>query len=149
VDSRGNNASRTLTIGGTRLLEYTLAVGIFLGSFALWILVPVGSLWIGSLIANDATTMMLCVLIICPVAMLLCGLGLGGLYRAYLRVSQAQATTDQTAWLGSLSGDRRPKRGRRPVLDFSLTFSAGTAIVLLLVWFLFLAKNYSPAGFAP
>ncbi|MEA2436773.1 MAG: hypothetical protein QOF65_1329, partial [Thermoleophilaceae bacterium] len=70
MDSRGNNASRTLTVGGTRLLEYTLAVGIFLGSFALWILVPVGSLWIGSLIANDATTMMLCVLIICPVAML-------------------------------------------------------------------------------
>jgi hypothetical protein len=41
------------------------------------------------------------------------------------------------------------KRGRRPVLDFSLTFSAATAIVLLLVWFLFLAENYSPAGFVP
>jgi hypothetical protein len=149
VDGRGNSASRTLTTGGTRLLEYTLAAGIFLGSFALWILVPVGSLWIGSLIANDATTMMLCVLIICPIAMLACGLGLSALYRAYLRVSDAQPTTDRTAWLGSLSGDRRPKRGRRPVLDFSLTFSAGTAIVLLLVWFLFLAENYSPAGFVP
>jgi hypothetical protein len=149
VDGRGNSASRTLTTGGTRLLEYTLAAGIFLGSFALWILVPVGSLWIGSLIANDATTMMLCVLIICPIAMLACGLGLSALYRAYLRVSHAQPTTDRTAWLGSLSGDRRPKRGRRPVLDFSLTFSAGTAIVLLLVWFLFLAENYSPAGFVP
>jgi hypothetical protein len=124
-------------------------VGIFLGSFALWILVPVGSLWIGSLIANDATTMMLCVLIICPIAMLACGLGLGALYRAYLRVSHVRPTTDRTAWLGSLSGDRRPKRGRRPVLDVSLTFSAGTAIVLLLVWFLFLAENFSPAGFVP
>jgi hypothetical protein len=149
VDSRGNIASRTLSTGGTRLLEYTLAVGIFLGSFALWILVPVGSLWIGSLIANDATTMMLCVLVICPVAMLACGLALSALYRAYLRVSHAQPTQDRTAWLGSLSGDRRAKRGRRPVLDFSLTFSAGTAIVLLLVWFLFLAENYSPAGFVP
>jgi hypothetical protein len=149
VDGRGNSASRTLSAGGTRLLEYTLAAGIFLGSFALWILVPVGSLWIGSLIANDATTMMLCVLIICPLAMLACGLGLSALYRAYLRVSDAQPTQDRTAWLGSLSGDRRAKRGRRPVLDFSLTFSAGTAIVLLLVWFLFLAENYSPAGFLP
>ncbi|HEY0631870.1 MAG TPA: hypothetical protein VGC98_07425 [Thermoleophilaceae bacterium] len=149
MDGRGNSASRTLTFGGTRLLEYTLAVGIFLGSFALWILVPVGSLWIGSLIADDAKTMMLCVLVICPVAMLACGLGLSVLYRAYLRVSEVRPTTDRTAWLGSLSGDRSPKRGRRPVLDFSLTFSAGTAIVLLLVWFLFLAQNFSPAGFVP
>ena len=31
----------------------------------------------------------------------------------------------------------------------SLTISAATAIVLLLVWFLFLAENYSPAGFVP
>jgi hypothetical protein len=35
------------------------------------------------------------------------------------------------------------------VLDFSLTFSAATAIVLLLVWFLFLAHNFSPAGLMP
>jgi hypothetical protein len=149
VDGRGNSASRTLTTGGTRLLEYTLAVGIFLGSLALWIAVPIGSLWVASLLSNSATTVMLCVLIICPLAMLACGLGLSALYRAYLRVSHAQASRDRTAWLGSLSGDRRPNRGRRPVLDFSLTFSAGTAIVLLLVWFLFLAENYSPAGFVP
>jgi hypothetical protein len=148
MDGRGNIASRTLT-GGTRLLEYTLAVGIFVGSFALWVLVPFGSLWVASQLAKDATTMMLYVLFICPLSMLACGFGLGALYRAYLRVSGAHATRDRTAWLGSLSGDRGVKRGRRPVLDFSLTFSAGTAIVLLLVWFLFLAENYSPAGFVP
>jgi hypothetical protein len=135
--------------GGIRLLEYLLAVGIFVGSLALWIAVPVGSLWIASLLSDSATTVMLCVLIICPLAMLVCGLGLSALYRAYLRVSDAHPGRDQTAWLGSLSGDRRPKRGRRPVLDFSLTFSAATAIVLLLVWFLFLAHNFSPAGLMP
>jgi hypothetical protein len=149
VDGRGNSASRTLTGGGTRLLEYTLAVGVFLGSFALWVLVPFGSLWIASKLATNATTMMLYVLFITPISMLACGLGLGALYRAYLRVSDAQETRDRTAWLGSLSGDRRLKRGRRPILDVSLTFSAMTAIVLLLVWFLFLAENYSPAGFVP
>jgi hypothetical protein len=149
VDGRGNSASRTLTSGGTKLLEYTLAAGIFLGSLALWVVVPFGSLWLASLIGDDAQTVVLSALIICPVCMLLCGLGLGALYRAYLRVSDAQATTDRTAWLGSLSGDRKPKRGRRPVLDFSLTFSAVTAIVLLLVWFFLFAENYSPAGFVP
>jgi hypothetical protein len=148
MDSRGNSASRPLT-GGTRLLEYTLAVGIFLGSLALWVVVPFGSLWIASLLGDDAQTVVLSALIICPVAMLVCGLGLSALYSAYLRVAQAQPSRERTAWLGSLSGDRKPKRGRRPVLDFSLTFSAATAIVLLLVWFFFFAENYSPAGLVP
>ena len=155
MDSRGNNASGAL-IGMThrrasaaRLLEYVLVVGIFLGSLALWVVVPFGSLWVASLIGDDAQTVVFSALFICPIAMLLCGLGLGALYRAYLRVSDAEPSPDRTAWLGSLSGDRKPKRGRRPVLDFSLTFSAGTAIVLLLVWFLFFAENYSPAGFVP
>ena len=44
MDGRGNIASRSLT-GGTRLLEYTLAVCVFLGSFALWVVAPFGSLY--------------------------------------------------------------------------------------------------------
>jgi hypothetical protein len=135
--------------GGTRLVEYLLAVAIFLGSLALWIVVPFGSLWVASHLSDNATMVVMWVLIICPVAMLACGVGLSALYRLYLRVSDADVRPDRTAWLGSLSGDRRQRRSRRPVLDFSLTFSAATAIVLLLVWFLFLAENYSPAGFVP
>jgi hypothetical protein len=136
-------------VSGAKLLEHTLAVGIFLGSLALWVVVPFGSLWVASLIGDDAQTVVFSALFICPIAMLLCGLGLGAMYRAYLRVTDAQPTRDRTAWLGSLSGDRKPKRGRRPVLDFSLTFSAATAIVLLLVWFFLFAENYSPAGLVP
>jgi hypothetical protein len=148
VDGRGDIASRTLN-GGTRLLEYTLAAGIFVGSMALWVVAPFGSLWLASKLAKDAVTMMIYVLFITPVAMTACTFALGALYRAYLRVSGAQVTRDRTAWLGSLSGDRRLARGRRPILDFSLTFSAITAIVLLLVWFLLWAENPSPAGFMP
>jgi hypothetical protein len=147
VDSRGNSA-RGVAVA-PKALEYVLAAAIFLGSLALWVVVPFGSLWLASRLSGDATTVVLSVLIICPIAMLICGLGLSALYAAYLRVSDAQETRDRSAWLGSLSGDRRPKRGRRPVLDFSLTFSAATAIVLLLVWFFFLAENYSPAGLVP
>ena len=148
MDGRGNIASRSLT-GGTRLLEYTLAVCVFLGSFALWVVAPFGSLWLASKLAKDAVTMMIYVLFITPVAMTACTFALGALHRAYLRVSGAPVTRDRTAWLGSLSGDRGLKRGRRPILDFSLTFSAITAGVLLIVWFLLLAENHSPAGFLP
>ena len=148
MDGGGDIAGRALT-GGTRLLEYTLAAGVFVGSLALWVIAPFGGLWLASKLAKDAVTMMIYALFICPVLMTACAFGLGAVYRAYLRVSGAEATRDRTAWLDSLSGDRRLKRGRRPILDFSLTFSAITAIVVLLVWFLFLAKNYSPAGLVP
>jgi hypothetical protein len=134
---------------GHRLLEYILAVSIFLGSMALWVVVPFGSLWLASQIGDDAQTVVLAALLICPIAMLACGLLLAWLYGQYLRVSGSGATREHTAWLGSLSGERKTRRGRRPILDTSLTISAATAIVLLLVWFLFLAENYSPAGFVP
>jgi hypothetical protein len=81
--------------------------------------------------------------------MLAAGLALSALYKAYLRVTDAHPTGGRTAWLGSLSGDRRPARGRRPVLDFSLTFSALLAIVLMIVWFFLFAENPSPAGPVP
>lgn len=146
MDARGDIASRTLT-GGTKLLEYTLAAGVFLGSFALWVVAPFGSLWIASELATDATTMMIYALFITPVAMTAFAVALGAIYRTYLRVAHAEVTRDRTAWLGSLSGDRRPGRGRRPILDFSLTFSAITAIVLLVTWFVLWAENPWPAGF--
>jgi len=152
VDSRGNNPSQSLTApmrrSGARLVEYALVVGIFLGSLALWVVVPFGSLWFASRMSGDATTVMLIVLIVCPLMMLAVGLMLGALYRTYLRVSGAVDQKGRTAWLGSLSGGRGPRKPR-PILDISLTISASSAIVLLLVWFFFFAENYSPAGPVP
>jgi hypothetical protein len=134
---------------GSRLVELGLMAAIFLGSLALWIAVPVGSLWIASRLSNDASTVTLSVLIICPLAMLAFGLLLGALNRMYLRTTGGGVARSKSAWLGSLSGGRgRPRRPRSP-LETSMTISAGTAVVLLLVWFLFLAENFEPAGFLP
>ena len=152
MDSRGNNPSQSLIApmrrSGTRLLEYALVVGIFLGSLSLWVVVPFGSLWFASQMSGDASTVMLIVLIVCPLMMLAVGLLLGALYRTYLRVSGAVVVRDRSRWLGSLSGEKGPRKPR-PILDISLTISAGTAIVLMLVWFLFFAENFSPAGPVP
>jgi hypothetical protein len=139
------------SMGGAsrRLLEYVLAVSIFLGSLALWVVVPFGSLFLASKLGDDAQTVVFAALFICPIAMLICGLGLSWLYAQYLRVSGANVSRDRSAWLGSLSGDRKKQRGRRPILDTSLTISAATAIVVLLLWFFFLAENYNPAGLVP
>src|SRR3954454_18143493 len=123
--------------GGTKLLEYVLAVGIFIGSMALWVVVPFGSLWIASKIGSDAQEVVGAALLITPLGMLACGLGLSWLYGQSLRVPGPRPTRDRTAWLGSLSGDRKPKRARRPILDTSLTISSGTGrrVLLLAVFF--------------
>lgn len=149
MDGRGDIARGGLEVAprraGGRLLEYALAVAVFLGSFALWVVVPFGSLWISSRVSDNATNVLLTALILTPLAMLASGLGLSALYGLYLRVADAHPARGQRAWLGSLSGDRRPGvRARRPVLDVSLTFSAIAAIVLLLVWFLFAAERPIP-----
>jgi hypothetical protein len=155
VDRRGNSAGQSIAHPGSahavgaRLLEYVLAAGIFLGSFALWVVVPFGSLWLASKIGDDAETVVFAALFICPIAMLASGLGLSWMYGQYLRVTGTHPSRDRTAWLGSLSGERKRQRARRPILDTSLTISASIAIVLLLLWFFFLAENYSPAGFIP
>ena len=152
MDSRRDSPNRTLTVApvGRRLLEYALIAGMFVGSMALWVLVPFGSLWLASHVSDSASTVMLTVLIVCPIAMLVSGLLLGMIYRTYLRLFADEAPRrDRSAWLGSLSGDRRAKREPRPVLDTCMTVSALTAIVLLITWFLFLAENYAPAGPVP
>lgn len=147
--ARGRVISKARPSAGSRVVEYALVAAIFAGSLALWLVVPFGSLWIASHISDDASTVVLSVLIICPLAMLAFGLLLGALNRVYLRTTGSAVTRSKSAWLGSLSGGRdRPRRARSP-LETSLTISAGAAVVLLLVWFLFLAENYSPAGFLP
>jgi hypothetical protein len=133
---------------GARLVEYALVAAIFCGSLALWIAVPIGSLWLASLMSDDGTTVMLIVLIVCPLAMLAFAMVLVALHRVYLRSTGTHPAQGRSAWLGSLSGSRRPRRPRG-VLDTSMTISALIALVLFLVWFLLFAENTSPAGFVP
>jgi hypothetical protein len=132
----------------SRLVEYGLIAAIFCGSLALWIAVPVGSLWLASLLSDDGTEVMLIVLIVCPLSMLAFALVLMRIYRVYLRVTGADPGRNRSAWLGSLSGERTRRRPRG-VLDASMTISALVAVVLLLSWFLLFAQNHSPAGFVP
>jgi hypothetical protein len=130
------------------VVEYGLVLSIVVGSLALWIAVPVGSLWLTSHLSTNSTTVLLATLIVCPLAMLAFGLVLVALHRTYLRRSERDVVRNRSAWLGSLSGER-VRRGPRPVLETSMTISAGVAFVLLLVFFLFFARNYSPGSPVP
>jgi hypothetical protein len=129
-------------------VEYLLVAAMFAGSLALWIAVPLGSLWVASLISNDATTVGLAVLVICPLCMIAFSFVLTALNGVYLRVTGAAAAHSRSAWLGSLSGGRAPRRPRA-VLDACLTISALIALVLLTVWFFGFAENSMPASPVP
>ena len=69
-----------------------------------------------------------------------------------VRAARASATRppSRSAWNVSLSEERagfRRERAPRPLVDVAMTASAVTALVLLLVWFFFIARmQLAPMG---
>jgi hypothetical protein len=139
----GRSASRTL-------LEYVLVAAIFLGSLVMWIGLPLGWLWLVTRLVEGYPEAYAGALFGCPVTMTLLGLLLSRLNSFYLRLSGGHPEQHRTAWLKSLSGERRG-RGRRPrtVLETSMTISVVLAMVAITIWFFFFAHSYMPGLPAP
>lgn len=141
----------TLHIGrsGSRaLVEYTLIVAIFLGSLLMWVGVPVGWLWLVTRVIEHYPEAYAAALFGCPITMGILALLLARLNLLYLRLRGYQPGAERTAWLKSLSGDRRVRRPRT-VLDTSMTISVVLAFVTLCVWYFLYAHSYTPGLPAP
>ena len=142
MDGRGDHPHRWLIRGG-------LVLSIFLGSLALWLAVPLGCLWFLSRVTKDALATGFGAVFLCPLAMLVFGLGLGKLHGLYLWASGAHPAQRAPAWRQSLSGDRRSP-SPRSVLEVCLILSLAIAVVGITVWFFFAARNplpMAPGGF--
>ena len=50
----------------------------------------------------------------------------------------------RSAWLGSLSAERRPRRRQVTLLDVSMVVSVILAITVMAVWFFVFAHNSGP-----
>jgi hypothetical protein len=137
----GRSASRTL-------VECLLVAAIFLGSLVMWIGLPLGWLWLVTRLVEGYPEAYAGALFGCPVTMTLLGLLLSRLNSYYLRLSGGHPEQHRTAWLKSLSGERR---GRRPrtVLETSMTISVVLAMIAITVWFFFYAHSYMPGLPAP
>ena len=130
---------------GERLVEAALALGIVVGSAFLWIGIP----WAGFRLAGGLTTsaegFLFAVLGGVPLAMVVfgwCLYRLNDLYLSFRRTDQAGAMA-RSAWLVASSEERaklRRARATRTLIDVAMTGSAVTALILLLVWFLFFAQ---------
>jgi hypothetical protein len=123
-----------------------LGAFIVLGSLFLWIGIPVGLLWLGGQLTSTDTGFLFAALAGIPLAMV----GFGWvLYRAngvYERLRGGEGAGGQRSpWLRSLSDERsafRRERAPRALIEVAMTGSAVLALVLLLVWFFFLAEMH-------
>jgi hypothetical protein len=153
-DNEGNGVDEmesAIRIGreaSTRLYELVLVAAIFLGSLVMWVGIPVGWVWVVSRFADHYPDVYAGALFGCPVTMVLFGLLLARLNAAHLRITHAHPAQTRTAWLKSLSGDRRSRR-QWTVLDTSMVISVVIAIVTLAVWYFFFAHSYTPGLPAP
>ena len=114
-----------LRIGRTasaRLVEYLLVLTIFVGSLVMWIGVPLGWVWVVGQLADHPLEAYGMALFGCPITMVLFGLLLARLNGLHMRLTGGPSRQARTAWLKSVSGERRP-RGPRTVLDISMTVS--------------------------
>jgi hypothetical protein len=131
---------------GRRVIAALLALVIVLGSGLLWIGVPIAGFWVAGQLFTDAVDFLLFVLATIPLTMVLVGFALyrvNALYVA-LRDEDQPRPASRSAWLVSDSDERRSLRLRRggpQLIDVAMAVSIVTALVLMAIWFFFLAHQ--------
>jgi hypothetical protein len=133
------------------VIAAALALAIVLGSLFLWIGLPVGLLWAGGQLTSTNTGFLFAALASIPLAMIGFGWLLYRLNGVYERVRGGPAAgPSRNPLLVSLSAERagwRREKAPRRLIDVAMTGSAITAMVLLLIWFFFLAEMHlAPLG---
>ena len=117
-----------------------LAIAVVAGSALLWIGIPVGGLWAAGSLTDTASTFLLVILLVVPAAMAAFGWLLDRVNSLYEEAhGGAAGPRTRSAWLVS-SSDSRPRRPRT-LLDVAMTASATAALLLMGIWFFFLAES--------
>ena len=119
-----------------RMVAAFLLVLLGIGSLALWLVVPAGSLWLLSRLSDNSEYHLLVGLFAVPAAMMLFAPLLFWLNGLYLRVTGH--------WAYDAEEDR-PRRLRGP-LEPLLLWSFVIALVVLCYWFFFLAEGPVPTA---
>ena len=128
------------------LLVAVLALAIVAGSALLWIGVPIAGLWLAGELTTTPEGFLFAALGGVPAAMVSFGWLLYRLNAVYERLHgrTGGGAAPRAAWLVSSSDERnrvRRARAPRPLIDIAMTVSAVTALVLMVVWFFFLAEQ--------
>ena len=123
-----------------------LGLVVVAGSAFLWIGLPVLGLWLAGELTSTAQGFLFAALGGIPPAMVGFGWVLYRLNALYERLHDGdrQAAAPRAAWLVSSSDERgqlRRARAPRSLIDVAMTASAVAALLLLVIWFFFLAET--------
>ena len=124
-----------------------LAIAIVVGSLAMWIGIPLFWIWVAGRLIDEYPSIYLLALAACPLTMIAWGWMLYRLHGLYLVLAAPPPDapgTQRSAWLGSLSGERRPRRRQATLLDVSMIISVIIALTAMAVWFFAFAHNTGP-----
>jgi hypothetical protein len=129
---------------GRRVLAAFLAVVIVLGCGVLWIGVPIAGFWVAGQLFTKSTHFLIFALLTVPLTMVLFGFLLYRVNALYMSLRDEEAgPPPRSGWLVSTTDERRDlrlRRGPRQLIDVAMTGSIVTALLLMIVWFFFLAQ---------
>jgi hypothetical protein len=124
-----------------------LAVAIVVGSLIFWIGIPLFWIWVAGQLTAEYPSIYLFVLAACPLTMIGWGWVLYRLNAIYIHLSPPPPDapgTQRSAWLGSLSAERRPPRRQASLLDVSMIISVIIALMAMAIWFFVFAHTTGP-----
>jgi hypothetical protein len=134
---------------GARLAGALLIALMAIGSVVLWIVIPVGWLYLGSHLTSSSQPSLgpyLVVIVGIPVSMFLMGKLLARLNGVYGQVTgKGSSVRVQLPWMRSMRGERDAEHPRT-VLDVVMDCSVAVAVVVFAIWFFFFAGSSLPGS---
>ena len=130
-----------------RIAAALIGTLIVLGSLFLWIGCPLLGMWLAGQLTTTSQGFLFATLGGIPLAMVAIGFLLYRLNRVYEDVRHSEPTGGATrsSWLTSQSDERstmRRARASRSLIDVAMTASAVIALVVMVIWFFFLANMH-------
>jgi hypothetical protein len=125
-----------------------LVLAMAVGSVVMWFGVPLGLIYVASMLADTPNPSMgpyLLVIVGLPIGMAIVGKGLGWLNRLHTRLTRGEIDEYRPGWTRSMRAERRPER-RGGVLDKVMIVSVGFALVVFAVWFFGFAGSSLPTA---
>ncbi len=115
-----------------------LAFLIVVGSLITWIGIPLFWIWLAGRLIDEYPSIYLLSLAACPLTMIIWGWALYRINAVYVELTPPPTDApgvQRSPWLGSLSGERRPRRRQATLLDVSMIVSVMIALTAMAVWF--------------
>jgi hypothetical protein len=125
-----------------------LVLAMAVGSVLMWLGVPLGLIYVASMLADTPNPSMgpyLLVIVGLPIGMAVVGKGLGWLNRLHTQLTRGEIDGYRPGWTRSLRGERHVER-RGGVLDKVMIVSVAFALLAFAVWFFGFAGSSLPTG---